>query len=894
MKTAHRVLSPHGLFVAPPTDPTPGIQGKVVPSRHRRERGEACAAKAGLRLLLALALVAFGSAVLAQEAERKFDFDIPPQAAHTALTEFAEQADLTLVFPDEVVREKSANALVGRYTLQEAVDLLLAGTGLTPVFSNDVVLRVSAQARLTTGGTREEGTVESKTGSNLKDAHRNERRSLFARIAAALAGAVLGTAASGEEGASDREARESVILEEVIVTATKRGDQRLLDVPLSLQLLEESTLIDSSLRDIGELISFVPGASEGLSLAVGQRYFQIRGLYPGAGSPMVGYYVDDTPMFGTLYAPLGRVYDMRQVEILRGPQNTLYGNGAMGGVIRYVPNPPAFNELQAGVRVGYSTTEDGGDGRYADVLVNVPLIDDRLAMRVTGSVERLAGWADSLVGVEDFNDGELADVRALLLWEPTDDWRIKLHYSHNRADQDGGGTFLSGLHPGETISLADTGDFGNVDLTVYSATVEYSGWRFADLVSNVAHTKPGDETRLFLEFPPLTKVTAFGGRSIKTRSNETRLVSKGDGPLQWVAGIFVTDTEDEYVSDVAWDPEIPPFFVNASDVTLDERNSLALFGELSYELLDGQLIPTVGIRYSEEDLEGDSVEAAGFTDGESFDTVNFRFNLSWFPGETSHYYLNIAEGFRSGRFNSEIYCPIHNLLLIEGQCELVQETDEVLSYEVGAKYTLLNGRLFIDAAFYWQDWKRTPQHLAIGGLFQAYTVGDSELYGFDFGLQYRPAAIEGLALSLTGNWNSSEFSNVVPIVAATLTPPFTPESIGAESGQRLPFVPAWNATAAVNYVWSVGAGWQGHFNVTLNHLDGQWGQFGTNAVRGDSRSLLRARFGFERERFGIFLFGRNLLDGDAIIYNQQPTGGLPVFTRDAPRQIGLELTFDTH
>lgn len=100
-------------------------------------------------------------------------------------------------------------------------------------------------------------------------------------------------------------------------------------------------------------------------------------------------------------------------------------------------------------------------------------------------------------------------------------------------------------------------------------------------------------------------------------------------------------------------------------------------------------------------------------------------------------------------------------------------------------------------------------------------------------------------------------------------------------------------TAAVNYVWSVGAGWQGHFNVTLNHLDDQWGQFGANAVQGDARSLLRARFGFQRERFGVYLFGRNLLDEDATIYNQHPTGGLPVFTRDAPRQIGLELTFDT-
>ena len=99
-------------------------------------------------------LVALGSAVsgAGRPSNEEFDFDIPPQAAHTALTEFAEQADLTLVFPDEVVREKSANALVGRYTLQEAVDLLLAGTGLTPMFSDRVVLSITAEQQLTNKG----------------------------------------------------------------------------------------------------------------------------------------------------------------------------------------------------------------------------------------------------------------------------------------------------------------------------------------------------------------------------------------------------------------------------------------------------------------------------------------------------------------------------------------------------------------------------------------------------------------------------------------------------------------------------------------------------------------------------------------------------------------------
>ena len=111
------------------------------------------AADVGIRLLLSLILLGFGSAVLVQQAiEQKLDFDIPQQAVHTALTEFAEQADLTLVFPDDVVRKKSANALKGKYTLQEGIDILLAGTGLTPMFSDHIVLSISADQQLTNKG----------------------------------------------------------------------------------------------------------------------------------------------------------------------------------------------------------------------------------------------------------------------------------------------------------------------------------------------------------------------------------------------------------------------------------------------------------------------------------------------------------------------------------------------------------------------------------------------------------------------------------------------------------------------------------------------------------------------------------------------------------------------
>jgi len=682
-----------------------------------------------------------------------------------------------------------------------------------------------------------------------------------------------------------------MLLEEVIVTAQKR-EQRLVDIPQSIQLMDQQMLEKSSLRDVSELITFVPGASEGLGTSAGARRLQIRGIYQESGSATVGYYLDEAPIDGDTAAPMGRLYDMQQVEVLRGPQSTLYGNGAMGGVVRYVPNQPSLSEFQAGARAGYSTTEGGDNGYYGDVFLSAPIVEDKLGVRLVASMEKLGGWIDALGGPEDLNEADLQDIRLHVLWEPSEDWRIKMMYSDNVADQDGFGNLLSGVFPDDTITAGSAVDFQNNAMEVWSGTLEYSGFGFADLISAFSSVKFEADNQAFFDLPGLTTVTASQFADIDTLSNETRLVSKGDGMFQWLVGTYLTDRETTRGSVIVWNPEIPPFFSNSVNNTVDNRDSIAFFGESSWSLMDGKLIPLVGVRYSEEDFDGDTMTAAGRPNGQSFDNTNFRFNLSWMPSDGRHYYLNVAEGFRSGVFNNQAVCSTHNLLLIEGECKLVQDTDELISYEIGGKYTLMDGRLYLDTALYYIDWQRTPMQLPLGGIYQTYDVGDSDIYGADVSLMFRPASVEGLDFSLTANWLSAEFADVNTYIAATVTPPFAPESVGAENGEALPFVPEWTATFAMNYTWTFGSDWEGFANVSWNHLDGQFGQFGANTTRGDSRNLLRARVGVAKGAYGVFLFGRNLLDEDATIFNQNATGGVPVFTRDYPRQVGVEMTYN--
>jgi outer membrane receptor protein involved in Fe transport len=709
------------------------------------------------------------------------------------------------------------------------------------------------------------------------------------RFTGQLAVAV-GLASAALAGAASAQGSKPAVLEEVIVTAQKR-QENISDIPQSIQVLDQQVLVESSIRDVAELINFIPGASEGLATSVGQRRIQIRGIYQESGSATVGYYLDEAPIDGDTAAPMGRLYDMAQVEILRGPQSTLWGNGAMGGVVRYIPNLPDLSEVRAGARVGYSSTEGGDDGNYGDVFLSVPLIEDTLGFRLVGSREQLGGWQDILNGPEDFNEAELLDFRATVLWEPSDNWRARFMYSNNEADQDGG-LLLSGLFPDDTITTSSPRDFNNTEMEVFSGVLEYTGFERFDIVTIVSSVEYFQDSNLFLELPGLSAVTSSQQTGIDTLSNETRLVSKGDSPLQWMVGSFITDRESTTNAILDWEPEIPPFFTDSVFDNVDQRDSMAFFGEFSWSLMNGKLVPLVGVRWAEEEFEGDSVRAAGIEGSKTFDTVNYRFNLSWFPAEDRQYYVNVAEGFRSGVFNLAATCETHNLLLVEGRCELSQDSDELISYEVGGKFTLLGGRMYLDAAAYFIDWQRTPQQFPVGGLFATYNIGDSEIYGIDFSMVYQPEFIDGLSLNLVANWIDAEFTDVNTYIAQSLQPPFAEQSVGADEGQSLPFVPGHTLTLGVDYSRDIGAGWTVLGNAAWNRIDGQFGQFGANTQRGDTRDLLRLRVGFEKNDLGVFLFGRNLLDADGAIFAQNPTDGIPIFTRDYPRQLGLELTYN--
>jgi iron complex outermembrane recepter protein len=807
--------------------------------------------------------------------------DISAQPLADSLTSVALSFDLQIAFFPEVVEGIEAPAVVGSFTADQAFSRLLEDTALEYRYIDQDSVTIGKKKDVTektpTPSGEDPGTDKPAQGedSGNVEGDQDEAQDPSADDQPEEPDNPAGDDEEPNLKAADAPAERS-FAGEIVVTAEKR-EQELQDVPISIQAFGAESLDAVHIRDLSEVMTLVPGASEDVSYGAGQRTFQLRGVATGAGDPTVGYYLDDIAFFGVGQglAPMGRTFDIERIEVLRGPQGTLYGNGSMGGTVRFIPMAPNLNRVEGSIRAAYSGTDGGDPGNYLDAAVSVPIVKNKLGLRLVASTEKIGGY--TVIPSEDLENTNPADLehwRASLLWIPTDRMVVKLQYAHSRTKQDGS-LFLSSLDP--PISRQAPGDFLEWAYDLFSGTFEYN-FDFATLTSTTSYIDGNWDLLYNIAFPPAPDgILKFGyDTSTGTFNNETRLVSTSGGFVQWVGGVFYS--ESDITRDT--DTNAPDFIPSSSSLVTSE--SLSVFGEVSLNLLDGKLIPLVGLRYFDDERAASATTLDEDLGPFTFDDTAPRFNLSYLPNPDATYYLNIAKGFRSGSFNTPGVCDVLHAGIGGLPCELAVPSDELWSYELGLKYALAGNSLFLEGAFYYQDWKGNRQTVSFAGVGSAYQVGDAVIPGIDVGLTYSPASLTGLAFQVTGNWNDAHFTEIDPRIS---------EETGVEEGDRLPVVPEWTASFAASYDWKLGRKWRGAASVAYSHIEPQVGLFGSDAM-GDSRDLLRARVGFTNGVFGINLFGTNLLGENGAIYLDAPVGGLPSMTQDYPRQVGLEVTYD--
>lgn len=616
-------------------------------------------------------------------------------------------------------------------------------------------------------------------------------------------------------------------LEEVVVTAQKR-ESTVQATPISMTALSGQSLADAGITDIASIVQSVPGVSMRTS-GPGQTELEMRGMTSSGGnSSTVGLYLDDIPMTAPAAAQNGKVvidpnlYDLSRVEVLRGPQGTLYGAGSMGGTVKLVPtapNPAGFDTSEE-VILGHTNYGDSLN-HSENAMVNFPLWD-AAAIRIVASQETLSGWIDRKVVAypffplpvdsttrgdvataplaanhRDVNDEKMQSVRASVLWNATDRFTIQPFFMYQKISQDG--LSLIDSNPGNRASYQpyDTQEPFSDRIYIGSLNLKYH-FNFADLSSTTSWWSRKElwsqdsaesiatvvQTPIYPEQGGVGQTNPASLETDMSRqvSEEMRLTSSDQGSLKWIVGLFY----QRFVS--SWDlailtpfTAIPGTIPNAytqHEPTRIQQNSV--FGEVSYTFLDAWTA-TLGARrfYYSDTVHGDvsgwlsptgDNTVTSFSTGEKDQGVTPKVSISYHPNKDALFYATFAEGFRPGGGN--ILVPtsgalgascLENLQAIGlDSAPLGFKSDKVLSYELGQKYRDRDGRVTVNSAGYFESWEHIQQNipLACGYPFTG-NAGKAHIYGAE--IELNALLAPGLIFSANGSFSHARYTqNAVP------------------------------------------------------------------------------------------------------------------------------------
>ena len=702
--------------------------------------------------------------------------------------------------------------------------------------------------------------------------------------------------------------------EEVIVTAQKR-EQNLIDVPQSISVVGGETLERQQATNFQDYLKLVPGLNLNQSTP-GVGRLVLRGVNTGGVASTVAVYVDETVFGSSSGQANGAIlaadvdpFDIARIEVLRGPQGTLYGASSLGGVLKFVTNAPRTDRFEARAR-GTVETVDGGDLSYfGNALVNVPL-GDTLAFRASGFYRKFGGFIDSIgTGgsdvAENINDTDTYGGRASLLFEPTDLLSVRLSAYLQNLNSDASSAVDSDPVTSRTLygRLSQSQfvpEFTDVRYRVFSGTVSFDVG-FGDLVSATSYATLKQRFRgdLTTQFGPVIE-GALGipneflinqRTEVEKFTQELRLSSKANGRFEWLVGGFYT--KEAGLIDQAFDAVTPGTLTPIAGLPLlgtallpsdyDEyaafANATIYFGE-RFDL-------TFGGRFSRNEQSAsqisDGILAGGpgaiIDDRSSDDVFTFsvapKFNLS----DRASIYARVAKGYRPGG---------PNILPPEAPADTptTYEADTLVSYEIGIKAETDDRRFSIDAAAFYIDWSDIQLFTVVNGFGINANGAGAESKGVEFTATTRP--LDGFSLSVNGAYTD-----------ATLTGDTGP-LVGGLEGDRLPYTPEFSVGVNGDYEFPVGADAEAFVGGSFRYLTRQPAGFDAAFQEENGRQrylpayeVVDLRAGVEfGGRFSIEAFARNLTNSrgktDVTSVGNVPNGAvLTGIIR--PRAFGVSL-----
>lgn len=703
-----------------------------------------------------------------------------------------------------------------------------------------------------------------------------------------------------------------VSLEEVVVTATKQSET-VQNTPVGLTLITSSRISNLGIQDFTDYMQYVPSLQISSEGGVGLGVPIIRGLYTGPEqtTSTVGVYIDDTALTpssagfpGTLVMPDPDLADVQEIEVLKGPQGTLYGASTLGGLVRIVTKKPSVAQFSGDVSVTGSAIQGGGDGYGLRGWVNVPLINDELALRVGGFDRQDPGFVDNVkTGQKDVNSARVKGGQATLRFTPTD----RLDISLNASNQDIRNNSLSGVDLDPTTLQPIEGDYKyslytntaiDTSFTIANLTASYrlDAGTITDSTSYARYTSKQtfDYTPLYgplLGFVPPLAIFGVLDPKMSKYTEELRFNSRRIGAFSFLGGLFYTFESDAYgafldgVNGLTGAALPAPLDNIISAPSTDHYREYAAYADATWHMAK-QWDATVGIRESHNRQSGETTGsgllapsgagAIAYSHSSNSDTT-YLATVQWKPNPRLTTYLRAASGYRPG---GPQFSPSPNVPDAFGP-------DTVWDYEAGAKGAWLGGRLSADADVYRMNWRNIQLNALVNGLTVTGNGGNAHSQGVEFQGQLAP--VPHLILGANAAYDQTRIDSISANSTA-----------GAQIGDPLPNTPKWSGAFTADYsvplgqaVGSVGATYsyqgatQSSFSGVNSYIDARIPAYSVVDLRtglGWGRYQLTFRINNLLNRYALSNISlTQLVPGDP--YDPIYGSGIPI----QPRTFGLSL-----
>jgi iron complex outermembrane recepter protein len=742
---------------------------------------------------------------LAIPAYAQIQFDLPSQSLAQALTSVGNLANINVYFDPTLIDGHQAPPLKAKLNADEALSRLLAGTHLHAVRVDENTVRVIADVDDTK---RAQSQHPAPIGAVTHPA---------AGVHLASAGPDSGT--SGGTAASDAydlsHAGTPKEIAEVLVTAQKR-EERLIDTPQSVSVLSADDIARLGATQLRDFASTIPGLTY-TTAGAGFTQISLRGVTTGSDvGSTVGIYIDEVPygssssfVQGGHHALDVGLFDLDRIEVLRGPQGTLYGASTMGGLLKYVSKKPDALHSDVELRSGVSDTEDGGVNYNGSLTANIPLIEGKAALRASGFYSRDGGYIDNVgLNEQDVNRSRVYGGRLDFLATPIENLSIRVDAFLQDILRNGEATADYALAavptlgaPGQPVygSLAQKREFPEPFEQTFRLVSATLNWDLGPAAITSVSSYQTTHTHQFIDvsagyvpllgFIGLPFFTAVGtplDLATNKFTQEVRLSSTGKTTFEWVVGGFYTHETSTNAStfslrDLAGQPTAN---ILGTAYEPSRYEEYAGFGDLTYHVTSS-FDMTGGIRVAHN---SQSFSQAGTGLGlvsplrGSGETVR-----TWLGNARYHFtedtvgYLRYATGYRPGGPNFAVDDPVTGRPVGPSTFQ----ADRLKSYEAGIKTQWMDRKFSLDMAGYYIDWSNIQILVSSGGFSGLSNApGGAGVRGAELGFTARP--ITGLLITLAGAYQDAYLKQA-------------DTSLGAQSGERLPNVPKYSGSLSADY-----------------------------------------------------------------------------------------------